>query len=84
MRADFLQIELDYLTRYAVVNGADCPDARAVLRALWTAYCFHAGYLVDTAPYDNDLLRLWNRMGPAQKGFEDYEDFDNWMCDLLI
>lgn len=78
--------ELAYLTEFAVIHDSGDPLTRDQLRALWTAYCFHAGLLPDTAPYDNALLRIWNQMEQAgqTRGWKDYDDFDSSMCAYLV
>ena len=78
--------ELDHLTEFAVSNDSGSPLARDQLRALWTAYCFHAGLLPDTAPYDNTLLHIWNRMEQMgqTRGWKDFDDFDNAMGAYLV
>lgn len=55
------------------------------LHALWVAYCIHAGYEVDTAPYDNDLMALWDEMaGNETNPFADFDAFDDFMCKDLV
>ncbi len=47
------------------------------LRCLWTAYCFHQDMTVDTKPYDNDLLELWNAIHSEKS-------WDSFMCEYLV
>lgn len=78
--------EMEWLTGFAALNDSGDPLVREQLRALWTAYCFHADWSADTAPYDNALLALWEQMGAAKqtRGYKDFEDFDDFMCGLLV
>lgn len=67
----------------------ECLDADVVqcqLRSLWTAYCIHVSYDVDTAPYDGALLEVWNKavsVNPSNP-FPDFDAFDVFMCDNLV
>jgi len=85
-KIEYQHSELIYLIEFATHNDSGNPLVREQLRALWTAYCFHAGMLVDTAYYDNIILRLWNEMEDAKqtRGFKDFDDFDNFMCKWLV
>ena len=85
-KAEYQHSELVYLIDFAVRNDSGDPLAREQLRALWTAYCFHTGMLVDTAPYDNKILHLWTEMEDAKqtRGFKDFDDFDGFMCEWLV
>ena len=81
-----LAFELAHITEFAVAHDSGDPLVREQLRALWTAYCFHADYIVDTAPYDNALQGIWTVMEDAgqTRGFAGFRDFDNFMCNLLV
>ncbi len=78
--------EMAHLMDFAAINDSGDLLAREQLRALWTAHCFHANWSVDTAPYDSALLALWERMEDEgqTRGFKDLDDFDNFMCGLLV
>lgn len=78
--------EMVYLMDFAAINDSGDPLVREQLRALWTACCLHANGYVDTAPYDNSLHAIWERMEAEgqTRGFEDFDDFDNFMCGLLV
>lgn len=55
------------------------------LRALWTAFCIHCDFEVDTLSYDSELASLWNllaREGASACGTE-FEDFSNFMAALM-
>ena len=60
------------------------------LKALWTAYCIIERMDVDTARYDNELLRLWEAVLTTMdiKGsdliFADFDSFDGFMCEDLV
>lgn len=59
---------------------------RTQLRALWTAYCLHYDLCVDTADYDAELMELWlkiTEMGRVQDWYC-VEDFESFMCELLV
>lgn len=93
--AEFIERQLVTLNRTAeygymkafIIEGDFTEDVyRTQLRALWTAYCLHQNLVVDTMDYDNDLLGLWNimhRMGNAN-GWENYSEFDDFMCEQVV
>lgn len=66
--------------------GVEC--CRNQLKALWTAYCIHQNLDVDTAPYDNDIMRLWNTMQDSgcnvSDVWETFEQFDDFLCQDLV
>ena len=67
---------------------SECLDAEVVkkqLHSLWVAYCIHANYDVDTAPYDNDLMEIWDVVSKnPTNSFSDYDSFDMYMCEDLV
>lgn len=78
--------EFGYMKAFIVEGDFSDERYRAQLRALWTAYCLHQNLVVDTMDYDNDLLGLWNimhRTGNAN-GWENYSEFDDFMCELAV
>ncbi len=74
--------ELEYLTAFAKETGSKLPIDRAQLRALWTAYCLHQNIEVDTADYDMGLFMLWCAI--TGSSWDDFEDFDGFMCANLV
>ena len=54
--------------------------------ALWVAYCLHADYEVDTSPYDNDLIEIWDKAVSANpfNPFANFDSFDMYMCKNLV
>ena len=75
--------ELKYLHMFVTHNQFDEKLSRNQLRALWTAYCFHNDFIVDTATYDRELLTLLEKI-EYKKGWSDFDDFDNFMCAYLV
>lgn len=81
------EAEFEFLRAFIAENGFDADVCRDQLQMLWTAYCLHHDLDVDTAGYDNDLLALWNRLeetGDGTSEWEDYDDFDKFMCVYLV
>lgn len=57
------------------------------LRALWTAYCLKHDMSVDTAKYDAILMMIWNKISNKQihpVAWNDFEDFDGYMCEDMV
>ena len=78
--------EFGYMKVFIVEGDFSDERYRAQLRALWTAYCLHHNLDVDTTEYDADLNGLWNimhRTGNAN-GWENYSEFDDFMCELVV
>lgn len=81
--------EFDYLKEFAGGGDLDFQLLRDQLRALWTAYCFHTGFVVDTAAYDSHLRELWEAIPDDGNELRDidwrnYDEFDNFMCAYLV
>ncbi len=79
-----LRAEHKYLMCFVSDNSFYDQHLKNQLRALWTAFCFHAKWEADTQPYDNTLLELWEIL--ANRGaadWKDFNDFDNFMCEFL-
>lgn len=80
--------EFEYLFNFAKSGDFDFKLCRNQLRALWTAYCFHANTDVDTARYDSDLQSVWEAMPPCSEMCEvdwhDFDSFDDFMCQYLV
>ena len=79
-------VEFDYILQF--IAGEECLDGEVVqeqMRSLWTAYCLHANYDVDTAPYDNNMRELWNAVYEnSANPFPDFDAFDTFMCKYLV
>ena len=80
--------EFEYLKGFARTEDLDFQVARNQLRALWTAYCFHTGYDVDTALYDYHLRELWDVIPSGSDlrdiDWHDFDTFDNFMCADMV
>lgn len=81
--------EFKYLKEFASGGDFDFQLLRNQLRALWTAFCFHTGFDVDTAQYDSYLRELWNAIPDSSTDlgdvdWHDFDDFDNFMCAYLV
>lgn len=79
--------EFEFMSSYAANNCFDDDICRYCLRILWTAYCLHHGLDVDTAEYDNDILKLWHSVSEVEgetADWSDYDSFDNFMCSYLV
>lgn len=75
--------EFRYLTEYATASGFEGSLCREQLRSLWTAFCIHHDFDVDTYGYDRRLEALWERIresGNAASAWGDYDDFCGFMC----
>lgn len=81
------EAEFEYLMGYTTQSCFDEEICRDHLRILWTAYCLHHNLDVDTADYDNDLLKLWNSLeetGDGTSEWENYDGLDLFMCKYLV
>ena len=78
--------EFGYMKAFTVEGHFDNEVEREQLRALWTAYCLHHNLDVDTAAYDTELAELWLKITEMGKVQDWYcvEDFENFMCGLLV
>lgn len=79
--------EFEWLLAFARESCFDCEIARDQLRVLWTAYCFHADLIEDTAPYDSKLMELWLAVSETEAetaDWSDFESFDLFMCEYLV
>ena len=81
-------VEMDWMKQFASENVFDCDVAREQLRDLWTAYCLHYDYLVDTKQNDDDLGELWKaveeEVETAPDEWRDFQSFDDYMCEHLV
>lgn len=80
--------EFEYLKKFASGGDFDFQLLRKQLRALWTAFCFHADLTVDTGKYDGYLHELWDALQPGS-GLRDidwcnFDEFDGFMCAYLV
>lgn len=78
-----LRAEHDYLMRFAEDNSFYDSHQKNLLRALWTAFCFHAKWEADTQPYDSTLMELWSMVSGKSGDWQDFGNFDNFMCEYL-
>lgn len=78
--------ELEYIKAF-VGEDLRVLQQRWQLRALWTAYCFHKQLYTDSFEYDQIIGEIWNMIldiGTGEGVWKDYEEFDNFMCELLV
>lgn len=78
-------LEYDWLCSFASAAFFDQPTDRNHLLSLWTAYCLHCNLDVGTKIYDTMASFLWavvdaNNSGP----WENFDDFDNFLCQFLV
>lgn len=82
--------EFEYMILFVRQTDFFYELARNQLRAMWTAYCFHANLDVDTQPYDYDIHVLWNEVQKklteedSGEDFTTFERFDDFMCAYLV
>lgn len=79
--------ELEFLKGFVQEACFDSEVFRDQLRSLWTAYCLHNGFVVDTAAYDNDILELWSIVSLYEEDtaeWSDFDSFDEFMSAYLI
>lgn len=73
------------LMDFAKMEDVDSEVSLNQLHALWVAYCIHADYEVNTAPYDNDMMELWDVLSENKTNpFANFDAFDNYMCVDLV
>lgn len=74
------------LVYFAVNEDLTINIARQQLRAMWTTFCICVDYEVDTGSYDIHLLQLWDKINNENphRYFESFEQFDFYMCQLLV
>ena len=63
--------------------------SRKQLRSLWVACCIWNNWFVDTATYDNAMLRLWEVVESKADAdgdcyWSDFDSFDQYMCEDLV
>lgn len=75
-----LRAEYDYLMQFVKDNSFYDAHIQNQLRALWTAFCFHAIWEADTEPYDKALQEIW---AVLKSNWKDFDTFDNFMCKFL-
>lgn len=80
--------EFEFLKSFAQESFLDVESCRNQLKSLWTAYCIHQNLDVDTALYDEDMMRLWNTVQESECDvsdvWENFEQFDNFLCQDLV
>ena len=83
-----IDTEFEYLTEFIRCVDFDYQLVRDQLRALWTAYCFHEGLVVDTARYDRYLRELWDSIPDSSElrdiDWRNFDEFDYFMCAYLV
>lgn len=72
----------EFLTQFLIQNNWEYEYTKKQARALWTSYCLIARLDADTAMYDNDLQILFNKV--ALDELITYEEFDGYMCELIV
>lgn len=79
--------EFEYIKEFVQNQDFDYQVVRNQLRALWTAYCIHAHYEVDTASYDSRIYGLWDIVSNDNKtntDWHDFDTFDGFMCADMV
>lgn len=80
--------EYEYILNFANSGTFDYEDNSDLktLRVLWTAYCLHRDYDVDTANYDSGLSEIFSKLGEKTTDFEEkcFDKFDRYMCKYLV
>lgn len=79
--------EFEYLLNFANGVSFESEVCCEQFRALWTAYCFHHNFDVDTAQYDADILKLWERVTETEEDtafWHNLDSFGNYMCASLV
>lgn len=80
--------EYEYILNFANSGTFDYEDGAELktLRVLWTAYCLHKNYDVDTASYDSVLREIFDRLGDVTPEFmkKGFDKFDRYMCKYLV
>lgn len=84
----FKDNEYEYILDFANSGTFDYEDNTELktLRVLWTAYCLHKNYDVDTASYDSVLSEIFDRLGDVTPEFMEkgFDKFDRYMCKYLV
>lgn len=77
--------EFGYLCNFAKEADFDCETLPAKqLRALWTAYCFHANLNIDTFECDSALNKVWKVLKDKESCcWDNFDEFDHFMADGL-
>ena len=65
------------------IEGHVWYEIRHQVRAMWTTFCIHQDYEVDTYEYDGNLLTIWKAI-TKQNCLLDYQSFYNYMSELLV
>ena len=80
--------EYEYILNFANSGTFDYDDNHDLktLRVLWTAYCLHKDFDVDTWNYDNAIIDIFSKLGEKTPEFEEkgFENFDRYMCEFLV
>ena len=78
--------EFEFVLGFAAGEDFDYGVSCDQLRSLWMAYCIHNDIDVDTATYDDGIMKIWSCMVdgevPHQK-WADFRDFDLYMGEYL-
>lgn len=81
---DFFSAELKYLNGFAASNTIETETEAEQFRSLWTAFCLHQNIDVDTSEYDSCLRHLWEFIQDETELWSDFNQFDMFMCKLLV
>lgn len=79
--------EFNYLLSFVDEASFESALCCNQLCALWTAYCFHYDLNLDTATYDADMRKLWQRIsktGRCAPFWSDFESFEMFMCENMV
>ncbi len=77
--------ELEYMITFAKYVNSDANDNHKLrlLRSLWTAYCLHNDYDIDTKNYTDSLDKIWDAL-KNNSHCENREKFNSYMQKHLL
>ena len=73
---------LNYIIDFATDTGWDDLKRREQLRALFTSWCFIFGIDADTTECDDILYITYEKV--LMEPVIDYDDFENYMFELIV
>lgn len=73
---------LNYIIDFATDTGWDDLKRREQLRALFTSWCFIFGVDADTKECDDILYITYEKV--LMEPVIDYDDFENYMFELIV
>ena len=88
MPRDISEAEWEFIKCFARESDFGHKESRYQLRALWTAFCLHIGYDVDSIEYGIDLARIWDILQKRETflgamNWDSFETFNKFMRKYL-